>query len=131
MKKLLAALALLLWPTVLLAANCNITGKVYNPDGTPLANGQVNFYSIVQQTLQGGATVPPTQITTTTGTDGTIAPISIVQGLQGQFVFCSPSSGGCGNPTPVLIPIASSADIAQILIGIQLSSGGNVVANSL
>jgi hypothetical protein len=58
-------------------------------------------------------------------------PISIVQGLQGQFVFCSPAQGGCGSPTPVLIPIASTADISAILIGIQLSSGGNVVASSL
>jgi len=131
MRKVLALLAFLLWPALGWAANCTITGKVYNPDGTPLSNGTVNFNSLVQQTLQGGATVPPTQITTTTGTDGTMAPITIVQGLQGQFVFCSPSSGGCGNPTPVLIPVAATADISSILIGIQLSSGGNVVASSL
>ena len=131
MRKFLATLAFLLWPALGWAANCTITGKVYNPDGTPVANGQVHFNSMVQQTLQGGATVPPTQVSTGTGADGTIAPIGIVQGLQGQFVFCSPAQGGCGNPTPVLIPIASTADISSILIGIQLSSGGNVVASSL
>lgn len=130
-KGLLLALAFLFWPALAFGAACTITGQVFNPDGTPLVNGTVQFNSIVQQTLQGGVTIPPTQISTTTDATGTLRPISIVQGLQGQFVFCSPATGGCGNPTPVLIPVASAADISAILIGIQLSSGGNVVASSL
>jgi len=131
MRKLFALLAFLLWPTLSWGAGCTITGQVFNPDGTPLVNGTVQFNSIVQQTLQGNVTIPPTQISTTTDSTGTMKPISIVQGLQGQFVFCSPAQGGCGNPTPVLIPVASTANISAILIGIQLSSGGNVVASSL
>jgi hypothetical protein len=130
-KKFLATLALLLWPALAFAANCTITGSVFNPDGTALANGTVQFDSIRQQTLQGGATIPRTTVSTTTNASGVMAALSLVQGIQGQFVFCSPSSGGCGSPTPVLIPIAASADISSILIGIQLSSGGNVVASSL
>jgi hypothetical protein len=58
-------------------------------------------------------------------------PISLVPGLQGQFVFCSPAAGGCGNPTPVLIPISSTADISAILVGVQLSTGANVNAANL
>jgi len=131
MRKLLALLVFLLWPALGWAANCTITGQVFNPDGTALVNGTVQFNSLVQQTLQGNVTIPPTQISTTTDTTGTMKPIAIVQGLQGQFVFCSPAQGGCGNPTPVLIPVASTANISAILIGIQLSSGGNVVASSL
>ena len=131
MRKLIALLAFLLWPALGWAANCTITGQVFNPDGTALVNGTVQFNSMVQQTLQGNVTIPPTQISTTTDTTGTMKPIAIVQGLQGQFVFCSPAQGGCGNPTPVLIPVASTANISAILIGIQLSSGGNVVASSL
>lgn len=115
-----------------LGATCTITGRVFNPDTTPLANGTVQFNSVVQQTLQGGAVIPPTFKSTNTDANGNLSPaMAIAQGLQGQFTFCSPSAGGCGNPTPVLIPIASTADISSILIGIQLSSGGNVVASAL
>ena len=113
-------------------ATCTITGRVLNPDGTPLANGTVQFNSLVQQTLQGGAVIPPKFQSTNTDPNGNLTPaLAIVQGLQGQFTFCNPMAGGCGNPTPVLIPIAATADISSILIGIQLSSGGNVVASAL
>jgi len=131
MRKLLATLAFLLWPALGWAANCTISGKVFNPDGSAIVNGTIQFDSVVQQTLQGGVTIPRTTISTITDATGAMRPIAIVQGIQGQFVFCAPSAGGCGNPTPVLIPVAASADISAILIGIQLSSGGNVVASSL
>lgn len=131
MKTLWTLLAFLLFAPCAWAANCTITGTVFNPDGTPLKSGQVQFNSVVQQTLQGGAVIPPTFISANTDANGNISAMSIVQGLQGQFTFCSPSAGGCGNPTPVLIPVAPTADISAILIGIQLSSGGQVVASSL
>jgi len=120
-----------LWPVLAWATNCTITGQVFAPDGTPVKNGTVQFNSMVQQTLQGGVTVPPTQLSVATDSAGNMAPMSIMPGLQGQFVFCSPAQGGCGNATPVLIPVASTANIASILIGIQLSTGGNVIASSL
>jgi hypothetical protein len=125
-KAFFAALAFLLLAPCAWGAQCTITGQVFNPDGTPLANGTVQFNSVVQQTLQGGATIPPTQVSTGTDPQGNIGAFSLVQGLQGQFTFCSPSAGGCGNPTPVLIPVSATADISAILIGIQLSSGGNI-----
>ena len=132
MKRLLLTVAfLLLLAPKAWSAGCTITGKVFNPDGSPLVNGTINFNSLVQQTLQGGVVVPITQLTGKTDATGTMSAMSIVQGLQGQFTFCSPQQGGCGNSTPVLIPIAATADISAILIGIQLSAGGNVVASSL
>jgi hypothetical protein len=131
MKTLVAVLAFLVLLAPRVWANCTITGTVFNPDGSPLANGTVQFNSVVQQTLQGGAVIPPTQVSTPTNASGVMAPISLVPGLQGQFVFCSPAAGGCGNPTPVLIPIATTADISSILIGIQLQTGANVNAASL
>jgi hypothetical protein len=131
MRKLLATVAFLLLLAPRVWANCTITGTVFNPDGSPLVNGTVQFNSVVQQTLQGGAVIPPTQVSTPTNASGVMAPISLVPGLQGQFVFCSPAAGGCGNPTPVLIPIATTADISAVLIGIQLQTGANVNASNL
>lgn len=131
MKTLVALLILLLIPVLSWAATCTISGIVYNPDGSPLANGQVQFNSVVTQVLGGGASVPVQFITTTTDPHGNLKPFAVVQGLQGQFVFCNPMAGGCSAPTPGLIPISATADISAILAGIQLASGGNVSANSL
>lgn len=111
------------------AVNCAITGQLLDAAGIPIANAVIQFNSIKQQTV-AGTVIPPTLVTTTTDINGNIAGFGVQQGLSGQMTICNPKSG-CGTPTPSLIPVATTANFADILAGTALSTGSGTFGNMI
>lgn len=142
MRKLFALLVLVvfLWPAAAYAAValCAISGQVFNPDGTTLNNGTVQFNSQVTQVV-GSTTIPPSIISTTTDANGNMAPMSVAQGLFGTFQFCQGHSqtnvggagGGCAAAINGLIPINTTGNIQAVIAGTLLPSIANATVNNI
>lgn len=96
---------------------CTITGVVYGPSLTPVANATITFDSVVVQTVMSG-TIAPVVISTTTDANGMLAPISLVQGLSIQVTINNFA------PTAALVPYASSVDFSDLLDGVATFNPG-------
>ena len=105
-------------------ALCTITGQVFNPDGSPLVNGTVQFDSVIVQ-IVGGFPINPTFISTTTDANGNLVAIALPMGLVVQVTICPPvnKGGNASAPFQVIIPFTTTANLGEMSLGMKLAAG--------
>ena len=128
MKRLVFTIAMFLWATAALAANCTLTGQVLNVDGTPAANAIITFNPVTQQPLTTGGTAYTNQpVSTTTDSNGNLTSISLPQGLIVQISI--QENGATFGGYTAIVPFMSSATFVQMNQGIS-TNPLNVLASS-
>lgn len=127
-RKLVFLVLLLCWASAAIAAQCSLTGQVFNIDGTPCANCTITMNPVTQQPLVTGGTSYTLQpISTTTDANGNLAAVSLPQGL---IVLITVSENGAtfGGYTAI-VPFMSAATFTQLNQGIS-TQPLNVLASS-
>lgn len=97
------------------AANCTISGQVFNVDGTPAANATITFNPVVSQSV-GGTLYTAQPTFTTTDNNGNLTAITLPQGLLVQITI---QENGANFPTyTVIVPFMSSVSFTVMNQGI-------------